>query len=266
MLVRALFLLLLWATAAAADPAERLDVPTEYQGKPIVIHGTFEKPSSSGPIPVVILLHGCGGMHEITALPNWAQFLHQLGYATFYPDSFTPRGVNNDCDKSSLFGEQARDAFAAANALSARPDVLRSKIAVLGQSHGGAAIVRYIARDRPEFRPLRAGLAPHGANIVSAVAISPNCDPSDTSYPVVMPLLILMGALDDWTPVASCTDLARAPGAAANVQMKVYPGAYHLFDLPMPPLWVSGHRLEYNQPAAEDARVQVQSFFARTLH
>jgi dienelactone hydrolase len=105
-------------------------------------------------------------------------------------------------------------------------------------------------------------LAQHGANIVGGVAISPNCDPSDTSYPVIMPLLILMGALDDWTPVASCTDLARA----TNVQMKVYPGAYHLFDLPMPPLWASGHRLEYNQPAAEDARVQVRAFFARTLH
>ena len=48
-----------------------------------------------------------------------------------------------------------------------------------------------------------------------------------------MPLLILHGAADDWTPAAPCVDLARRfDGAAFPLRTVVYPGAHHGFDAP----------------------------------
>ena len=44
-----------------------------------------------------------------------------------------------------------------------------------------------------------------------------------------VPLLMLVGEADDWTPAASCHALARAPTGRAP-QIEGYEGAYHGFD------------------------------------
>ena len=46
-----------------------------------------------------------------------------------------------------------------------------------------------------------------------------------------MPLLLLAGEKDDWTPAAVCTALAISQ-TGAPITVKVYPGAYHAFDVP----------------------------------
>jgi dienelactone hydrolase len=48
-----------------------------------------EKPATSGPFPVVIVLHSCSGYYANMAggsLPGWVFFLLQEGYATFKLD------------------------------------------------------------------------------------------------------------------------------------------------------------------------------------
>jgi dienelactone hydrolase len=214
----------------------------------------------------VIVLHDCGGLKASsnTWMATWLPFVRELGYAIFRPDSFTARGQTDTCDKQSLFEQQARDVFASALVLAGRPEVRRDRIAVLGHSHSGAAIIRYVVRDRPEFRPLRAGLAQRGANVVAAVAISPNCDP-EIAYPVIIPTLLLTGALDDWTPASTCYDLIRDPASAAKLRAKVYPGAYHGFDVLGPPRTRLGHRIEYNKEATDDARTEARALLARLL-
>ena len=48
-----------------------------------------------------------------------------------------------------------------------------------------------------------------------------------------MPLLVLIGADDDWTPAAPCADLAaKAKAQGEKVDIVVYPHAYHDFDHP----------------------------------
>jgi dienelactone hydrolase len=50
-------------------------------------------------------------------------------------------------------------------------------------------------------------------------------------YEVNAPLLILIGELDDWTPMEPCQRLAEiAEQAGFPVSIKVYPGAHHAFD------------------------------------
>jgi len=53
-----------------------------------------------------------------------------------------------------------------------------------------------------------------------------------------VPLAILMGAADDWTPPKPCTDLAaRFPA----IHMHLYPGVYHDFDVPHDPVHLIHH-------------------------
>src|SRR5437588_12634253 len=90
---------------------------------------------------------------------------------------------------------------------------------------GGTAV--YVARDHEELRPWRERLATRHGKLVASVALYGGCRP-DTGYPVMVPLLALLGARDDWTPAAPCVTLANVQ-ANGIMQAQVYPDAYHSF-------------------------------------
>ena len=63
--------------------------------------------------------------------------------------------------------------------------------------------------------------------------------------------LILIGALDDWTPAEDCSRTVAGWGTGGPpIEQVVYPGAYHDFDVPSlrPGRTMFGHWLEYNGP------------------
>jgi dienelactone hydrolase len=66
------------------------------------------------------------------------------------------------------------------------------------------------------------------------IAFYPGCRgaAAKPGWKPVVPLLILMGESDDWTPAAPCHVLAGRTGSA--VTLVTYPGAYHDFDAPVP--------------------------------
>jgi len=94
-----------------------------------------------------------------------------------------------------------------------------------------------------------------------------------------VPLLVLIGDRDDWTPAGDCVDMAagrsvipvtRQPGDRSNVTLIVYPGARHGFDIAdlgiIPGgVAVQGHRLEYDEAATRDAAHQVRAFLEGAL-
>ena len=92
------------------------------------------------------------------------------------------------------------------------------------------------------------------------------------------PTLVLIGALDDWTPASDCEAMAagrselgvsRAPGDRSLVQLIVYPDVHHGFDLAglrfSTGIKVQGHRVEYNDAATRDSIEKVRMFFRQTL-
>jgi dienelactone hydrolase len=110
----------------------------------------------------------------------------------------------------------------------------------------------------------------------AGVALYPPCNGS--SGLMTAPTLVLIGALDDWTPVSACEAMAagrselgisRSPGDRSLVQLIIYPDAHHGFDLAglrfTNGIKSGGHRLEYNDAVTRDSIEKVRGFFRQTL-
>src|SRR6185312_10835829 len=66
----------------------------------------------------------------------------------------------------------------------------------------------------------------------AAVAYYPMCGVARDELSI--PTLIMIGELDDWSPAGDCERLMkRRAGRGAPVDLIVYPGAYHAFDVPL---------------------------------
>jgi dienelactone hydrolase len=73
-------------------------------GKPAMVAGVLSLPrAGTEKFPVVILLHGSGGISSYVT--NWEQDFLAMGVATFVDDSFSGRGiVATNTDQSQLAG------------------------------------------------------------------------------------------------------------------------------------------------------------------
>jgi len=220
-------------------------------------------PSGRGPFPTVILMHGCGGI-----TPNvkaWAIWLRHEGYAAFVLDSFGGRGIKRLCAGSAeLTGPmRAPDVFAAAAYLKKLPQVDAGRLAAMGFSHGGWTLLT-AASTESKYPDV---------SIRAFILFYPGCA-GRTRLPGSTPMLMLVGAKDDWAPAAPCQALAQSASAAGRpVAIVVYPNAYHHFDgaevhkrtLVAEARGGRGATVDYDPRAHEDAEKQVRAFLASTL-
>jgi dienelactone hydrolase len=241
--------------------AEKVAFDVPYKGRTITIEGELREPNGPGPFPVVIGLHACDGPTNYST-NFWMTTVAAQGYATYLPNSFGPRGYVDVCPHPGWVtaDERAQDALLAASVLAARPDIRRDKIAILGVSHGGGPAVR-ISRDDSSLLEPRERLAAAGGKIVAIVSVYGSCVP-DVKRPVVVPLLILIGANDDWTLPKPCEAFASEGTNPALVQIHVYPGATHSFDNAslVTARHANGHWMVYDASATADARQRVVEF------
>jgi dienelactone hydrolase len=218
---------------------------------------TIYRPAGAGPIPFVVLLHGCGGLHReamwTSWVEPWADVLRAHGIGSAVVDSFAPRGVEQVCTGSvaAWAARRADDAYSVRAWLAEQPYVAAGRIAVMGMANGGRTVLAALPT------PVR-----HAAPFVAGVALYPGCQ-SDVGSALVAPLLVLIGRADTVTPAAFCEDMARARAATAPaLKLVVYPHAPHTFDMSLPDRTVLGMRLGHDARAAADARRQVVAFLA----
>ena len=186
-----------------------------------------------------------------------ADRLGSEGYVALAVDSLGPRGVASRCDSIGS-PEQAFDAYSARRYLAQQGFVDAARIAVLGQSMGGNAVLYAVERDMAaQYFTER---------FQAAIAYYPAC-----FLPLVTltaPTLILAGEQDDWTPAERCREMvAHARPDSAPIALHVYPDAHHAFDVAVlqPGRRAFGHWLEYNEPAAKDAEEKTRAFLAAHL-
>ncbi len=251
----ALFALALALPAAAALPVpERVSIPSlerDAAGAAVAIPALYFRPdvAAGTRVPLVIAVHGCGGMYSAAAsgagqlsgrFRAWTELLLHEGYAVLWPDSFAPRARREICtvrtgDRTITAATRRLDALGALAFAARLPDVDRARIALAGWSHGGSTALATIDARNAQVAAFRA--APDAPPFfVAAIAFYPGCAGplrQGARWAPGAPTAIHIGASDDWTPAAPCVELGYAMRERAEpVTVTVYPDSYHGFDAP----------------------------------
>jgi len=227
----------------AASAQERVHFPSAGADA-TELDGYLYRPAGDGPHPALVFMHGCGGLLNKSGTPwtresDWAQRFNALGWVVLMVDSFTPRGSGEMCSqagfKLELYRARPRDAYGALSYLQDQPFVRPDRIGLVGWSQGGGATliaIRHPSASRPAALPkgdFRVALAFYPA----ACRASAFAEPWTTK----IPLQVLVGDKDVWTPAEPCRQMIGAAAeAGAPVAVKLYPGAYHDFDWPDAPV------------------------------
>jgi len=227
------------------------------------IQGYLAKPDGAGPFPAVIGLHGCAGMHDTTR-QRLADELVAWGYVILLVDSYATRGIEHACtyDAFATFLVRRGDAYGALDFLARQTFVDRHRVAAVGFS-AGAWVTLFVAEPSSfeQFVPPDSNL-----RFRAAAAFYPPC--RQASARPGIPTLIFIGAVDDWTPAADCSNKVAGWGNdGPPIELVVYPGAYHGFYYVhlQPGTALLGHWLEYNGEAADDATRRLHWFLDRHL-
>jgi dienelactone hydrolase len=246
------------------------------------LDGYLYRPSGETRRPAIVGLHGCSGMFNragaiFPTFREWAAELTRQGYVFLLVDSFRPRNHGEMCSilgfELDIYRARPKDAYGALYYLQAQPFVRGDRVGVIGWSQGGGVTLFSIGNQslgRPPNLPQ--------GDFRAAVAFYPgscNTERQPPDWTSRIPLLVLMGAEDVWTPAAPCKAfLDGAVGRGASIETLIYPGAYHGFDAPnQARLELPNYRTRAGvvpiigtDPAArQDALARVPAFLARYL-
>jgi len=159
---------------------------------------------------------------------------------------------------ASMTRDRVADAYGALRHLKGLPFVDGDRVVLMGWSHGGWTTLEAIAS-----RPYRSSPDQFRA----AIAFYPWCRDALTE-PFRVPILVLIGGSDDWTPAKKCEDMQARLGPvnpdAPPLRVQVYQGAHHDFD-DVAARNCCGHTLQYKRDAAKDAEDQVRRFLAEHI-
>ena len=215
-------------------------------------------PAGSGPFPVVIVLHGCGGMGINQTI--WADRLNDWGYAAFDPRQLWPtRRRLRLCapcpNPTSVPSDRASDVISAALWLRGQPGVDPDRITVLGVSHGGATAA-WVTQAVYEKR--------YPGLLKASIDYDGTCRNPETYGGA--PLLVLAGEADDWgRPALTCRAFGQKLRPDQPFEIYTYPNVVHAFDNPRQGTLRrnESHAMLYDQAAAEDSFQHVRIFLAK---
>jgi dienelactone hydrolase len=260
------------AEAAPAPSPRQVDIPLSSG----ILHAQLYKPDGDGPFPVVIALHGCGGLaghsEPVQArYREWAELLLKAGNAVLLPDSYASRELGPQCrvkERRILARrERVADIMASREWLVQQPWAARDRISLMGWANGASALLWAV---RPQL-PSR-NIEP---DFRSAIAFYPNCRiSSGLGWSARVPTLLLIGAKDDVSSPPACRQMVDgARGRSALARIVVYPGAYHDFDRANFPLHAIGGASDAGLPekghvgtdteARADSQKRVAEWLAR---
>jgi dienelactone hydrolase len=223
-------LLCLGGVVQAAPP-----VPVEITAGDKPLQALLYRPEGNGPFPAIVAMHDCDGLRGATggvrkSLEDWGRRLSESGFVVLFPDSYGSRGLSQQCStrtaaaRTETDKERIADTHAARDWLQQQDFIRKDRITLLGWGNGGIAVLWAVrpslepADDRPDFR--------------SAGVLYPGCRRlADTAWSTRIPTLILIGAIDNWTPAKYCEQMVKdARGRSAQVQLIKYKAAHHGFD------------------------------------
>lgn len=275
-----LLMSLLMLSPAVARADEIVHFPSLDTAAPTQLDGHLFRAAGDGRHPAIVFLHGCNGLLDrsgavVARESAWAARFNALGVTVLMVDSFTPRQHQKTCAAANYDAAIVRarpyDAYGALLYLQQQDFVVADRVGLMGWSAGGGSLlgtIRAGSRARPAL--------PAG-DFRAAVAFYPaRCNPKSqgASWDSPVPLLVLVGDSDVWTPAPPCSAVVQSAVAGTQAAIHLYAGAYHDFDWPgMPVHSVAAFRtrtgvvpIEGTNPAArEDALQRAPSFLMTYL-
>ncbi len=199
-------------------------------GKQVIVSGQLWIAQGSGRLPTMVMIHGSGGMVPI--IEFWTTVFNEMGLSTFALDGFTGRGLTNVNTDQALLGRlnMILDAYRGLDILAKHPRVDSSRIALMGFSRGGQAVL-YASLKRFHQTWNKSGI-----EFAAYIPFYPDCMTTYQSDTEVAdrPIRIFHGIADDYNPVATCKAyVERLRSAGRDVQLTEYPNAPHAFDNPL---------------------------------
>jgi dienelactone hydrolase len=202
----------------------------EAEGAPVTISGQFRIAQGDGRLPVVVLMHGSGGMGP--NIQMWSDEFNAMGISTFAIDGFTGRGLTSTSTNQALLGRLnlILDIYRSLDILARHPRVDPARIALMGFSRGGqAALYASLKRFHKMWNK-------SGVEFAAYMPFYPDCMTTfigDTDV-ADRPIRIFQGVADDYNPVAPCRAfVARLKAAGHDVDLTEYPNVWHAFDNPL---------------------------------
>jgi dienelactone hydrolase len=254
---------------AGATPLERVELEGASQRlisggltRGDRIQGYLAKPEGAGPFPAVVGLHGCAGMSGTTK-EKLVSELVGWGYVVLLVDSLGTRGIDHDCFKGILAIARISDALGALAFLAGQTFVDSQRVAAVGFSKGGWTAL-LVSESNDSFKLF---VRPSNLKFRAAVAFNPPC--REVGARPLIPTLILIGTLDEWTPSADCSEKIDTWGTdGLPIDLVVYPNVHHGFYYPelQPGRAMLGRWLEYNEEAATDASRRMREFLNRHVN
>ena len=191
-------------------------------------------PEGSPPRALVVLLHGCGGLFTEsgslqTRFRDYLPALLDRGFGVLLIDSFTLRGRREICtqrysERQIKSADRANDVLEALTWSRGFDQTQGVPVVLIGWSNGATSLLEVLHQVT-----VHSAWAGSGVRIDRAIAFYPGCNAvlkRDLVPPV--PLLLMTGQLDNWTPEAPCRQWARRHPAV--VEHLSFEGAYHGFD------------------------------------
>ena len=234
----------------AADNADHAEL--------LAKHYRLEKPNGAGPFPAVILVSGGSGFDADfakAAYDDLQRRLVELGFVTLRVNYLAARNVSAPTFVLPVSPEQvASDICITVGYLRQQPFVKKGAINVMGWSFGASAALQALGRSH--------GREPVQADAV--VAYYPQCDFVQQKWDSQVPVLVLVGSLDNIAPLRKCNWLFRGI-PEDRLTIREYDDAHHGFDCPGLPSetqyqWGTHG---YNETAANSAWLEVTKFLRK---
>ena len=206
----------------------------------VTISGTLNFPTNAADknVPVVVLLHGGGGIRD--ASKHWMNVFNSMGLATFMVDSNWSR---RNCKKDNNFKKtipfcnavhrgvtRIIDGYRALELLSKHPRIDPSSIGCLGISLGARGCLHLNVK---RFQKM---WGTPGLDYAASVPMYPACNVifKEDDEITDTPIRIHVGELDTYGSSDSCVDyVKRLKAKGKDVEVKVYPETHHGFEAPV---------------------------------
>lgn len=177
-------------------------------GDPLWTTSAEKKLKPGVKVPVVLYLHGCGGIHEGY---QYQRLLLAQGYAVFMPDSFKRPGRRKCREEGTLWQRvrmRTEELEYALDRIRELPWVDQKRIILMGHSEGGNTTDNW---SKPGF----------AAHIIIGSACT--LVGGKPAAPEGVPVLAMVGEYDEFRPGMSCK-VKRTVGGSKSI---IIPGAPH---------------------------------------